>query len=222
MSVTASAGGAEYVGGGGGGTNVGGNRPAYQIIEQRGIFDFSEARRVTEDHFGQYQTAGADEEPLEFTRDIVYLSAAEYALLTRVVSMGPATMLPIQKPLTIDQNDTVAAIIKADCGAMDYHSRKGDEDAVRLWDIALFGGDMSKIELIHGSRLQLSEVENTIMQLEERYNNSHTTIGQEIGASGMLRIQGVLWKAKLALNVAPNDVEAHIDGYLQRIPLVQT
>jgi hypothetical protein len=220
--TAASAGEGEYGGGGGGGTTVGGSRPAYQIIENRGIFDFSEARQVAEDYFLQYREAGAEEGPLEFTRDIVYLSAAEYSLLTRALIIGPGPMLPIRDPLTVGPNDMVAAIIKAICSAMNVCRPKIYEDAVQLWDIALFAGDMTKIELIHGSKLQLYEVEDTIMQLEDQYAHSPTDVGRAIGASGMLRIQGVLWKAKLALNIVPNDVESNIDSYLQRIPLVHT
>ena len=214
-----SSGGADYRGGGGG-TSVGGRRPAYQIIEQRGIFNFSQAQLIADGHFDQYRNATENVGLVEFTRDIVYLSAAEYALLTTVVNAGGAHLLPMQAPVTVGPDAFAATIIKADCGGLDYHSPKNHEDSVRLWDIALFGGDMSKIELIYGDRLRLDQVENMIVDLEERFSDSETTIGRTIGASGMLRVQGVLWKAKLALNVAPSDVESHIDGYLDRIPLL--
>jgi len=196
------------------------SRPAYQIIEQRGIFNFGQAQLFASEHFAQYRGTTEAARLVEFTRDIVYLSAAEYALLTTVVTGGDAHLLPMQGPVTVGRDAFAAAIIKADCGGLDYHTPKNHEDAVRLWDIALFGGDISKIELIHGDRLGLDQVESVIVDLEDRYTRSKTTIGRAIGTSGMLRIQGVLWKAKLALNVAPSDVESHIDDYLDRIPLL--
>jgi hypothetical protein len=82
--------------------------------------------------FRNSKATGAEKEPLEFTRDVVYLSAAEYALLTRIVNVGPVAMLPIQEPLTVDQNDMLAAIIKADCGAMDWCPPKGYEEVPPL------------------------------------------------------------------------------------------
>lgn len=217
-SATPSGGGAGYRGTGGGGTSIGGARPAYQIIERRGIFTFDEVHQLASSHFDQYRAVGADEELIEFTRDLVYLSAAEYSLLPATMSTVDP-VLPLREPLRIGSQAITAAIIKADCGGLDYHYRRVGEGAVRMWDFALFGGDMSKIELIQGDRLDLGDVEELIIRLERRFADSQTTIGRLIGSSGMLRVQGLLWKAKLAVNVAPDDVEAQIDRYLERIPL---
>jgi hypothetical protein len=219
-----SAGGAGYRGTGGGGTGGGGTgvrggRPAYQVIERRGIFDFGEAHQVARGHFDQYHAAGVDEDQVEFIRDIVYLSAAEFSLLPPTLTTS-APLLPLQAPLKVGPQAITAAIVKADCTGLDYHYRRVDEDAVPLWDVALFGGDMSKIEFLQGDRLRLDSLEELILELEQRFTGSQTTIGKTIAVSGMLRVQGVLWKAKLAVNLTPADVEAQIDAYLERIPLL--
>lgn len=224
QTASGSGGGADIGMGGGGGIGVGGRVPAYQAVERRGIFDFGEAHQIALAHFDEYRRTGADEEPIEFTRDLVYLSAAEWTLLLQVETLdvlSPTSVLPLRSPLVVSPRAMGAAIIKADCGGMDYHRPRANPAGLRLWDVALFGGDMSKIELVYGEQVLPEEVEAVVERLEEKYAASATSAGRMIGASGILRIEGLLWKAKLALNLVPDEVEAKIDEYLRRIPLVE-
>jgi hypothetical protein len=195
-----------------------GQESGYQVLQRREVFDFRGTEDLAEELVHEYRGMGADEDTSNFTRDLVCLSAAEFSLMP-LITRPSGSVLPLQSPIAVPPEAVRIAAGKVDCSYMDVHRRKEKLENIRLWDVMLFAGDMSKIELLGSQELTLEDLETTVQGLEERYQRSESSVGRAIGESGVLRIQGLLWKAKLALHIDPREYEGYVDQYLERLPL---
>jgi hypothetical protein len=190
----------------------------YEYVARRGVFDFSSSMHALDEIIEEYAAAGANEDEVSYTRDLTYLSAAEYALLP--LYLEPAeSLVPLEHPLLVSHEATMVAALKVDCSTTWVHQRP---EAAQLWDVALFAGDMSKIERILQRNPTLDDIEHLVEELESRYLEGMTSVARSIGNSGVVRVQGLVWKAKLALVHDPDRLQHHIDNYLDNIPIVYT
>jgi hypothetical protein len=56
--------------------------------------------------------------------------------------------------------------------------------------------------------------------LERRHNASPVSLGQTITRSGLLRVQGLLWQARLSLlSGGEEEAERQVSEYLDKVPL---
>ena len=105
-------------------------------------------------------------------------------------------------PIRVSDSAVADAVYKTDCGPFMEHSRK-DPSELRPWDIFVFAGDMSKLELLGLSGDDVIEfagpgnMQIVVDALAGLYNRAG--LGSRVVESGLLAAQGLVWSAKLAL-----------------------
>jgi len=190
-------------------------RWGFRTIEERGLFDFGEAHAVCAEALLPFQ----DRDPRlrQFTYDFTMLSAAEYMLAPAFANpVETEFRLPLHEPIAVAPFAVLTALAKADCGWTDLHGIKANPDAVRPWDILLFAGDMAKAELLGVGDVHDPElVDKLVWGIESMHANSVAQQGHSIAERGLVRMQGVLWKTKLALQVDPDHLETYVDDYVE-------
>jgi hypothetical protein len=193
----------------------------FRAIEDENIFDFSEAEPACEEALASFRDAGASERALEFAQDFTLLSAAEYALVPSLADPDQTDVsIPLDRPIVVAREAALAALATADCGWTDLHGLKSPGQPLRPWDAMLFAGDMSKAELTRAEWTPAPEdVEALVEQIEALYRSGAAPQARAIGEKGLVRIQGLIWKAKLAVQSDSGAVHDYIRAYLSSYPL---
>jgi hypothetical protein len=139
----------------------------------------------------------------EVRRDLAYVSAAEVALVGLIFS-------PKEAPIEVSGSDARIALAKANCTPFSgSHGPTSDAD-IRAWDVMLFAGDMSKLQLLgYSDPADLrSRLVGAVEELEQRYRESPVSWARELVENGYLRLQALLWAARISLLLNPQDPQA--------------
>jgi hypothetical protein len=199
---------------------------AVERIAQLGLFDFSEVDRLAIDMLG-----GSADEPPEWAEgqswqvalSLVYLSAAEAAIVEPFTAGEPPPALPLQEAVRIGLRHARLAALKAGCSPTFWHrSEAGFEE------VALYSGDAVKL------RLAVTEVApwavasfnniyeafpRVVERVAERYDGAASPLAQEVANTGLVLIQGLLWMGKLASLLPEAPLQA-LDEYAVSAGLV--
>lgn len=147
-------------------------------------------------------------------RELTYLTAAEFSLAP--IFVEPRQTLPVPEPIPVDVAATRLALAKANCIMMEWCSGQVSEGTLRLPDITAYGGDVTKLETVgllsHEPPTEIGDLARAIDALEHAHRGSPAELGQRIGNSGVLRLQGFLWAVKLSLPRG-NLAQAVADAY---------
>jgi hypothetical protein len=201
---------------------------AVDIIQDRRVFSFAQARVVVEPVLDQYAATGMEDTRRRTLGEYVLLCAAEFESVRAFAASaeyvdrngGP------RAPLTVGPSATWEALVKCDC--IPYEdpcpwARAAGGAPPRWSDTLLFAGDMHKVGPAL-DELGIAELprDMTILieVLERRHNASPVSLGQTITRSGLLRVQGLLWQARLSLlSGGEEEAERQVSEYLDKVPL---
>lgn len=158
-------------------------------------------------------------------RAFIELGAVEFSmapLFGRNLVPGQPLDKPLRPwqllPLTIDDNAAAQAILKTDCGPFSEHSRKSTAD-LKPWDLFTFAGDMSKLELLGISDINVladsGRMEGLVDDLSGRYRQSG--LGGHVVESGLLATEAFVWAVKLALLRGDDYTNAASLAFVSRI-----
>jgi hypothetical protein len=173
---------------------------ASDSLHTAGLFEFSQGRSVILATLGD--PAGPD---AERGFDILQLTSAEFSLLP--VYLMPQTLrLPLTEPISVPGWAALASIVKGSCSlANPYHY-----DQINL---VTFTGDAQKLQVTDNGVRYLSASDdqpdwnNLVEQLENQYREAGTPMGEALVASGVLRLQALLWAAKWMTIVPGTDLD---------------
>ena len=201
---------------------------AVDIIQDRGVFDFNQARVIAEPTLDQYSAIGMEDDRRNSISEYTLLCAAEFesvsafAASTEYVDRGGGP----RAPLIVGPNATWEAIVKCDCIPYEDPCPWAMYGAGKLpewWDILLFAGDMQKVRLALnelGIDHLPEDMTEIIAILERSHRDSPVSLGSTIARSGLLRVQGLLWQARLTLlSGGREEAERAVSSYLDRVPL---
>ncbi len=149
----------------------------------------------------------SSEDPALFSRGmaLTYLSAAEFALLPAFVE-PTQTVIPPAAPLSVGKDHARLAILKSDC-PLSYPIHPRDMGALP-WDVMVFGGDVSKTAILLPDWQRMTEgptvLYDLVKQLEEMHRNSEFRLARDVVDRGVIRVQALLWRVKLAVTAHPS------------------
>jgi hypothetical protein len=150
---------------------------------------------------------GQDADQLSESAELIRLSAAELALMAAFSATG-GMQIPPATPLLVTDSDMRTAILKSDnplnLGEHPANSR------ISAYDVLTFGGDISKLLLIAGDWEAAVDQPSTLYTVLEDLETMHVKSGSRVAMafaeSGALRVQGLLWRVKLAVAGRPSFV----------------
>jgi hypothetical protein len=129
--------------------------------------------------------------------NLIELNAAEMALFssTEFIDTVVQAQHEVSLPIPVTSRELVFALFKTNCGPFFEHGSKA-LDEIKLWDVFLFAGDMSKFEWLTPSLapqdLARDEgVESFVGALRDRY--------RAVGGAliELTELQAFLWRAKV-------------------------
>lgn len=131
---------------------------------------------------------------VELRRSLVYVAAAEVALVRLVFG-------PVEGPIPVTGGEARIALANANCTPFSGVHGPRTAAEIRPWDVILFAGDMSKLQLLgYDDPAALRErLPDVVEALEARYRESPVSWGQELVDNGCVRLQALLWGARIAL-----------------------
>jgi hypothetical protein len=194
---------------------------AFEELDE--IFEFSSATDVIDKYLDESPKLRAGD-PL---RDLLHFSAADAALIPAMVEPENFS-LPLSKPVVVTERDARLAVLATDCNPFRWDH---DLQSPRLWDAGFFAADISKIAMMSALRIpagggeSLAEVSDPrgliemIQAIEERYLKSSTEVEQAFGKSGLVRLRGVLWLARLSVHVRPETARSEIESAVRELRL---
>jgi hypothetical protein len=168
---------------------------AAKTLFELGVFDFGEAERAIESVLGRPEDEGA-----RSAHDVLQLTASEFALLPAFLS--PLWFsLPMRSRITVSGFAGMAAVVKGSCSLtrpLHYGLR----------NLATFSGDADKLAAIRDRSEGDPSLDSwnseaswpaIIKTLEEDHASSGGPLAEAVAASGLLRVQGLVWAAKHTL-----------------------
>jgi hypothetical protein len=183
-------------------------------LADHGVFGFSEADPGLHEFVDPYRARGMGRDDEEGLLDLVALAACEFGLLRIFLDDRERLRLPVEDPLQVVGADVDRARLQADCSIYNpVHWRKAP-DEVRVADVLLFAGDMSRLRLLrpHTSAPELApELPSLAAELEYLYREGDHPLGRAVAESGLARLQGLIWTTRHALVTSRSDVEAVVD-----------
>lgn len=170
------------------------------LLEERGLFAFT--LDAHEEFARFFDNARVAERSNPILRELAYLTAAEYALAPVLVE--PRNVLPVAEPFAVDAYAARVALVKGNCVIIEYHTARVREgQRLTLADVTAFSGDVSKLETVGLSSYEppteIGDIARAVDELERLHREEPSDIARRIGESGVLRLQGFLWAAKLSL-----------------------
>lgn len=175
---------------------------AIALDEKSGLFSFESEAHSRLDEFFE-SLSSDDPHRTDLVRSLCELSAAELALNPHYVDLDREVLTPI----VVDDQSAQLAVLKSDTAIMggcwqrvDLYPLPEDEPAP-LWDVTMYSADISKLvagPLAH-ERLTLDNVEVVVERLEDAYIKSGVPIANALVRSQLVRFQGLVWAAKLAV-----------------------
>lgn len=169
------------------------------LLEARALFEFTpEAQEEVSSFFlNRADTDRGD----GFLPELTYLTAAEFALSP--ILIYPRVVLPVPEPIPVDVPSVRLALAKANCMFIEFCSERMQDGSLRLPDVTAFGGDIAKLEAIGVSPdeppTEIGDLARAVDALEHAHRQAATDFAQQVGESGVLRLQGFLWAVKLSL-----------------------
>jgi hypothetical protein len=205
---------------------------AADVIERLGLFDFSSARSLSREL--------GPGEVREQLADLILLNAAEFETVGRTLlawlSADPSERAPFlwydwlrfrpawpERPLALPIHVTppaaALALIATDCTPFYQHR----SDPARLWDVAAFGGDMSKIDWL-GGELGIEGVDELWTRFDDLLELLSVRYRELSGPIGFLAAQGfplrgLLWKARLGALLEREDLRPALEETAVRLGL---
>ncbi len=179
---------------------VGFESGAARALESRHLFRFDPASGAVVDEF--VTTAGGTEtatDPAELTRigEFVSLAAAEFALLDAVGTQTPGTA-----PVTVSAAQARRGLLKYNCTII-LGCRLLDPDHFGANEMTVFSSDASRIETVgmtwDAIRESPDNLHELVRRLDEAHRNHPSFLVRSVGQSGVVRIQGLLWRMRLTL-----------------------
>jgi hypothetical protein len=177
-------------------------------LARAGIAEYAtNAVREVEGFMSEQERRFSSEDPALFSRGmaLIYLSAAEFALLPAFVEPAQA-VIPPAAPLSVDLGHARLAILKSDCPiSFPVHPRN---EGALPWDVMVFGGDVSKTAILLPDWDRITEGPNVLYdlvgRLEEMHIDSGSRLARDVVNSGAIRVQGFLWRVKLTVAAHPS------------------
>jgi hypothetical protein len=201
--------------------NVPAESRAALALSERRLFRFdSLALEVIEECVRALESEGLDTRRLRFIGDLVHLSAAEFSLIPSI-STPNENLLPLSEPLLVEDWAARLAILKTDCSPdWGCYEESVNEGTLPLWDLTLFSSDVSKMvaEEQESGRMTELDLYRHVRTIESKCVESHVPIASAFGRSGVMRVQGLIWRLKLGLAKQENLVEV-AGRYLEEFTL---
>lgn len=168
------------------------------LLAERGLFAFDGGAHEEISHFFE---EGGRQPGYEILLHLAFLTAAEFAL-TPILSY-PRAVLPAREPISVDAAAARLALAKANCIVIEYCGERVQAGSLTLPDVSAFGGDIAKLEAVGLSSAEppteIGDAARAVDALEHAHRQAPTKFAQELGESGVLRLQGFLWAIKLSL-----------------------
>lgn len=196
---------------------------AFEELDE--IFEFGSATDVIDKYLDESPKLRVGD-PL---RDLLHFSAADAALIPAMVEPEKFS-LPLSEPVVVTERDARLAVLATDCNPFRWDHVLQNP---RLWDAGFFAADISKIAMMSALRIpgsrgeSLDEVSDPrgliemIQAIEERYLKSSAAVEQAFGKSGLVRVRGVLWLARLSVHVRPSTAKSEIASAITELRLTR-
>jgi hypothetical protein len=186
---------------------------AFEVLATSGLFDFKHASGVIDQFLAELHRSQN-----KSLRELLHLSAAEAALIPALVDPRPP-----QFPITVTEDAARLALLETDCVPWDWQHVVGGH--ARLWDAIFFAADVSKLALLQPkAQYEVSDPEQItglIQQLEQRYRDNPSPRAKALASSGLLKVRGLLWQAKLSVLLRPQTATTYIRTLVSRVTAVQ-
>jgi hypothetical protein len=187
-----------------------------RLLEELQIFDFSAARSPVEGLLHEVRIRR------QLSTELVLLSAAELSLLPAPAEGDmpdpfeePLPLVPLEAPIRVSQWAAYVATLKTDC-VITRVCR------LSLTDLSIFTGDYSKFMRV-GRFLRAQSLwenfDDLFEGVEADYSRSPLPLGGWLRSRGFVRVQGVLWKAKLGMILRETDIRHPLQEYVARFGL---
>jgi hypothetical protein len=174
---------------------------ARESLQDDQIFDFGEAAGPISWFIGEWATVSEQGDDLDGLADLLSLAAAEIELLA-AVREPDRFRLPLREPIPVTEAAATGAFLQADCGLyFPKHWRK-QRDRVQLWDVVLFAGDMSRVQLamatagIDEPAEAAAQIATITEALDQMYRLSPHSLAAGIADIGLVRLQGLIWATR--------------------------
>src|SRR2546421_12581173 len=175
---------------------------AIALDERYGLFRFEDAVHTCLDEFFESLPA-EDPHRSELVRSLCELSAAELALNPHYLDLER----DVYAPVAVDQQSAQLAVLKTTTAIMggcwqrvDIYPLPENEPAP-LWDVTMLSADISKLRAgpLRGEALTVENVAEVVEGLADAYRQSGVPIAEALARSQLIRFQGGIWAAKLAV-----------------------
>jgi hypothetical protein len=190
-------------------------------LERERLFFLSEEARSEIDAFfyGPAQSQHhIGDLAVEQGRALSYLHAAEFALSPAFADPG-AFAMPPNNVIEVPVGAARLGLLKGNCSLI-FWTHAPDGSAIQSLtapDLAVFGGDISKMQRLQPESAQFTPQNDTLHSLASQFQYLHDATGWEpairVAESGALRLQVLLWALKRA--VIEESPGAAIDRALQ-------
>src|SRR5437867_6247936 len=179
------------------------------ILEGAGLFDFSEARNIAEPVIKQVAAPQLSTDDYSRYLDLAMLTAAEAALAApygRPLFLAPE----VPPPVLVDGVAAHFAIQKWDSSPTHPHMPRSAAD-LRLWDVMLFAGDMSKVALVASESIveimSGGGFARIVSLLKNRYHHDDNAWAVDVANGPVLDFLGAIWHAKSAVLLDPDSAD---------------
>jgi hypothetical protein len=175
------------------------------ILQGAGIFEFSVEARLEIDAFFGGVERGASDLVVQQARALSHLHAAEFALQPAFEEPG-SLRFPTPSAIVVTPAHARLALLKGDCSLIIWTHAASNEGIgqLRSSDLTVFSGDASKLERLRP--MWAEEVRETSniwsdygRMLEAVHRDSQWDAASKVADSGVLRLQIVLWRLKVAV-----------------------
>jgi hypothetical protein len=182
------------------------NRIADEVVTrllERDLFTFDKEALGEIDAF--YAEVDAEQDPLAVAQGLALstVNAAEFALIPALTLEQP--LMP-DTAVHVDLRSARLSLMKSWCNLIFWTHAIGGGQGVQpltVSDLMVFGGDASKLTKIVGSARVESGSTEDMAGLAETLESAHISspwyVAEQVGQSGVLRLQGLLWSLKNAV-----------------------
>jgi hypothetical protein len=192
----------------------------HRILEAEGLFDFSAVRDLIEPTVNSIAREQLSPEDYIRYLDLVMLTASEAELAYPWDSPFFLRENP-RRPIIVGVPSAYLAIQKWNSTPTWPHI-PGSDSEVRLWDVILYAGDMSKVAHVAGesvTEVMSSGFTNVVERLKTLYREAENEWARALGNGTILDYLGVLWHAKCAVLLMPPDrADQSVQEYIRGLP----
>jgi len=189
----------------------------YRLLEEAGLFGFRAAGELIDSAFNDIVQGRISEAERDRYFDLLMLTAGEAALAG---AFGLPRLSFRVRPVNVGAWAAGLALQKFDSSPTWPHFAEPNE--VRLWDVILFAGDMSKVARIAGESVWEIAANNgfarVIDRLKSTYREGGNPVASVIASSSMLDLLGIIWHSKASVLINPDGADRSVTNYLDRLP----